>query len=859
MADLKLKFKMPEDETLAKYISIKGEKGDPGDPTKTSQLENDSDFTTNAALNSGLATKADKTTVQSLSSQVDANTTALSNISATAINLVTNATASDKWYLLGTTPLIGVTSSDAALAVRGNIGSGWASDSGKVDIVLKTKGSFKAFGDYYARNNGDAHHGDIVAYEDNDAIKIYLHAQEGWAVFQLTVDARMQATNDYTGTELSTEPDGTLIWELSSDESVQKNINGTISADIDGDAATVNGHTVERNVPYNALFTDTVYDDSSIRDELDNKANSADVADTYATKSDVETDVNLLSSRISALASGSPIAVSSTSEMTDTSKTYVNTSDGKWYYYNGSAWTAGGTYQSTGIGEKTVDYKHLNDYTANLIGLGTVDVESIWELGSYQSSTGNAVTSTSRIRTPSTEAVQFKTNKAYIKLSAGYKAGLYWYSTNQSTHLDAVYVGTSGWLTESTEVEVDSDYYYRVVLARIDNADMTVSEASNITVYEVRNSIIEQLDNDKSELEESIVRSRKYMNHIPQIVMHRGFTAIRSENTLPAYYMCSEYGIKYAKMDVQETADNEFVMSHQEKMESPFVTPADNTYISELTVAQIKQNYYISGPMYDTLYYQKLRMPTMDEALECCRETGLIPMLDFKTGTSYQAFYDKICKYGLQNTACILTSREEVLTALRAIDKDLTLILWGDVTTHNFEFLKNLGGNVGFFANNAQIALEAVNQYHDAGIFVGTYPINDYTEIERVVDCGVDFIQTDQCSRDLKTNFQCKNLKYAQFGNSDFSMQLEDSEVKLFMDYIDLQVEVFYSSSDTPVTISMDGKTLVDSSKPGEWHKVRMQRVKKNSGVMTISVTSDDPEFMYNDLIVRRYIRGDTQ
>ena len=58
------------------------------------------------------------------------------------------------------------------------------------------------------------------------------------------------------------------------------------------------------------------------------------------------------------------------------------------------------------------------------------------------------------------------------------------------------------------------------------------------------------------------------------------------------------------------------------------------------------------------------------------------------------------------------------------------------------------------------------------------------------------------------------------------------------------------------VTVTVDKMTLVDSAKPGEWHKLRMQRVKKNAGTMTISVTSDDPEFMYVDLIIRRYIRG---
>lgn len=48
---------------------------------------------------------------------------------------------------------------------------------------------------------------------------------------------------------------------------------------------TVNGHTVESNVPVDAKFTDTVYDDSTIKEELTKKANSSDIPslDGYVT------------------------------------------------------------------------------------------------------------------------------------------------------------------------------------------------------------------------------------------------------------------------------------------------------------------------------------------------------------------------------------------------------------------------------------------------------------------------------------------------------------------------------------------------------------------------------------------------
>lgn len=54
--------------------------------------------------------------------------------------------------------------------------------------------------------------------------------------------------------------------------------------------------------------------------------------------------VAVLESMIQRVASGAPVVVSSASEMTDTEQIYVLTTDGYWYYHNGSAWVAGGTY-----------------------------------------------------------------------------------------------------------------------------------------------------------------------------------------------------------------------------------------------------------------------------------------------------------------------------------------------------------------------------------------------------------------------------------------------------------------------------------------------------------------------------------
>lgn len=60
---------------------------------------------------------------------------------------------------------------------------------------------------------------------------------------------------------------------------------------------------------------------------------------------------------------GTPIAVTSVDDMTDTDRIYVNTSDGYWYYYDGEDWTQGGQYQSTGIALASIIGNMVKDKT----------------------------------------------------------------------------------------------------------------------------------------------------------------------------------------------------------------------------------------------------------------------------------------------------------------------------------------------------------------------------------------------------------------------------------------------------------------------------------------------------------------
>ena len=81
---------------------------------------------------------------------------------------------------------------------------------------------------------------------------------------------------------------------------------------------------------------------------------------------EISTDVaDEVSTQVGSLTSATPLIASSTSDMNDTTRIYVNITDGKWYYYNGTAWTAGGVYQSTGIADNSITIFKLDELLQN--------------------------------------------------------------------------------------------------------------------------------------------------------------------------------------------------------------------------------------------------------------------------------------------------------------------------------------------------------------------------------------------------------------------------------------------------------------------------------------------------------------
>lgn len=107
-------------------------------------------------------------------------------------------------------------------------------------------------------------------------------------------------------------------------------------------------------------YVDNYFENLDVQEEINNKldemAQNGSLTNLIKTYVDpiyqdyenrIDNQINLINTKVNSVTSYAPIPVSSVSDMTDITKLYLNTTDGEWYYYDGTDWVSGGTYQGT--------------------------------------------------------------------------------------------------------------------------------------------------------------------------------------------------------------------------------------------------------------------------------------------------------------------------------------------------------------------------------------------------------------------------------------------------------------------------------------------------------------------------------
>ena len=208
--------------------------------------------------------------------------------------------------------------------------------------------------------------------------------------------------------------------------------------------------------------------DSIITNTTDISSLQTDLTSEITARANADATIQ---SQITGLASGSPIPVNSVSDMEDTTKIYVNTTDGNWYYYNGSSWAIGGVYQATVSDivntDELLESIYLNDNSS------VVDILGYYVGKGIRTDNGKSFDNTKYIRTGRLEASSI--GKLFVLDSD--TMGIRYYNGNMSTEWSDDYLGFKTWTNL-----LYASIYPRIALVfkRADEADVSETDLANI-------------------------------------------------------------------------------------------------------------------------------------------------------------------------------------------------------------------------------------------------------------------------------------------------------------------------------------------------------------------------------------------
>ncbi|MDR1002060.1 MAG: hypothetical protein LBL82_02150 [Oscillospiraceae bacterium] len=228
---------------------------------------------------------------------------------------------------------------------------------------------------------------------------------------------------------------------------------------------------------------------------------------------------------------------------------------------------------------------------------------------------------------------------------------------------------------------------------------------------------------------------------------HRGLAGLAPENTIPSFSLAGSYGIWGAECDLRETADGHFVICH----DSTVNRTTDGTgSVSEKTLGEIKALTIDSKEFENTSDYKDLKIPTLDEYLQCLGDFGVTPVIEIKTmsADSAKKLVDILRKFDVENTASIISFDHDILDAIRDISSVNMQYLFNEKTLSESNYHSQIYALKS--VKNADISIhyttatrEIIEYAHRNGIKVNVWSINDKAAADALIDIGVDFISSD--------------------------------------------------------------------------------------------------------------------
>lgn len=229
-------------------------------------------------------------------------------------------------------------------------------------------------------------------------------------------------------------------------------------------------------------------------------------------------------------------------------------------------------------------------------------------------------------------------------------------------------------------------------------------------------------------------------------VAHRGRSDIAPENSLAAIELALQDGVTDIEFDVWETADHQFVVSHDESLEKSCGIDAK---VTDMTLEEAMACRIVNGSQLDQ--YSDEYIPSLDQVLQMAvNYPGGILHIELKEDFDremLEKLLTAVAQYGLQDFVKLITFSEENIAVIRSLEDvgggDIPLeYLCNDVDEDALAVCGEYHADIG--VRYDKLTRKKVVKCHKRGLAVNAWTVDDFAEAYRLaVNLQVDAVTSD--------------------------------------------------------------------------------------------------------------------
>ena len=244
------------------------------------------------------------------------------------------------------------------------------------------------------------------------------------------------------------------------------------------------------------------------------------------------------------------------------------------------------------------------------------------------------------------------------------------------------------------------------------------------------------------------------------VLAHRGGRGLWPENTLYAFEHAVDLGVDVLDFDVHGLADGSLVLLHDSALDRTTNGTGEVTGYTLGELQQLDAGYRWTDDDGKSFPFRGrgIRIPELSEVFAAFPDTRM--NIEIKQGPDNvtRIFCDKVREYGMQDKVVVASFSAEMMQEFRTDCPDIaTAAGVGEAAPFFILNLVYLAGiwhppaetlqMPGFRNGRPMINKRFINAAHQHNLFVYVWTVNDQSELQAMVEMGVDGIITDYPDR----------------------------------------------------------------------------------------------------------------